>query len=422
LGGEPLRQYLLAEHEALGILTTLDAQRVSVEAANVANHLETTDFGQTSIGQRCISQLRRWAAREHAACAIAAAPEVAATHLRLARTLDPENDGVPLSLNALGAHGITLTQAERDTARDILEAEPRWRAPSEQEALAFEYRNSPVHTPGFCSASRLRRFRLGNARAVLEELLHLYKTAPEQLSQTERLVAIMYIPEDEIFDYVSKSDPEDDDMILFFCLYPQHPQAEALYQQHYATLKTRDALTVLFRNKKSHLRDRTTDKMLSFFLRDNTFGYGLYYLNALLKEDKLDEAATFVNSFNVRERLAKTPVLHELLYSSVLDALEPVAPAQARTLCQTWLRSNPKQSQLWTHLLSAKDLTPEALRPDIEACLIHYPLHPVATQRYAELLEQEFGVDIANRYRTAIQKAINAGSCIQKDTHAHRRF
>jgi hypothetical protein len=31
-------------------------------------------------------------------------------------------------------------------------------------------------------------------------------------------------------------------------------------------------------------------------------------------------------------------------------------------------------------------------------------------------------VEVANRYRDAVKKATEEGSCLQKDTHAHRRL
>ena len=73
---------------------------------------------------------------------------------------DPENPSIPLSLAALEHEGVAITQAERNAARDVLEARPELRQPSEHTALLFEHRYGPVRAPGFCSASRLRRFQL----------------------------------------------------------------------------------------------------------------------------------------------------------------------------------------------------------------------------------------------------------------------
>lgn len=422
LGGEPLRQYLLTEKNTLGILTHLDAQTTAVEAARAARLLSDTPVGSTTIGKRCVTQLNRLAAREHAACAIRTEPEIAVTHLRLARTLDPENPGIKLSLAALKEQMIAITQEELDAARDVLEAEPRWKAPSEHDALTFEYRYGPVQTQGFCSASRLRRLRLGNAPAVLEEILHLYRHVPKLLSKSEHLIAMLNLPEAEAAIAAEKSDPECAEMELFFCLYPDNPISTELYQRHAASLRGRDALTVLFRNRVSHLRDRTSDKMLAFFSRDGVFAYALYYVNALLAADQMETAIAFAGGFNVRERLAKTPALIEELCCRVLDKLEESAPAHARVVCQGWLRSNPRQHRLWTHLLNNPSSSAEQNRIDIETCLLYYPLHPIATHLYAALLEEELGPEAAARYRNAIQQATATGSCIQKDGHAHSRL
>ncbi|MBQ9694607.1 MAG: hypothetical protein IJV69_07615 [Kiritimatiellae bacterium] len=422
LGGDSLRQYLLANQETYGILTRWDARVASVELARAARLLAETPVATTVVGQHCITQLNRLAAREHAICAIQSTPEVAVTHLRLARTLDPGNPGVCLSLAALENLGISVTQAERDDARDILEATPIWRAPSEEAALIFEYRYGPVTTQAFCSASRLRRFHLGDAPAVLEEILHLYRTAPAQLSSTEHLIAILHLPEAEAAERVATTNPECSDMELFFCLYPDNPVSEQLYSQYGSSMKGKDALTVLFRNRTSHLRDRTADKMLAFFLRDGTFAYALYHLNALLKENRLEDAVLFAESFNVRERLARTPTLIEELRYRTLVKLSASAPERARDVCQGWLRSNPKQYRLWSLLLSNENLTVAQKRADIEACLLYYPLHPIASRLYADILENDLGTEVAERYRNAIQTATEAGACIQKDAHAHSRF
>ena len=422
LGGEPLRQYLLTDRNTHGILTHWDAQLAAVELARAARLLAESPVGTTAIGQRCIAQLSRLAAREHATCAIRTEPEIAVTHLRLARTLDPENLGVKLSLAALKEQNISITQEELDAARDILEAQPQWRAPSDHAALQFECRYGPVQTQGFCSASRLRRLRLGNAPAVLEEILYLYRRAPKLLSKSEQLIAMLHLPEAEAALAAEQCDPESPELELFLCLYPDNPKAVELYQRHHTTLKTRDALTVLFRNRVSHLRDRTADKMLAFFSRDSVFAYALYYVNALLAADQMDTAIAFAGGFNVRERLAKTPALIEELCCRVLDKLETTAPAHARVVCQGWLRSNPYQHRLWSHLLNNPADNAEQNRIDIEACLLYYPLHPIATRLYAALLEEELGPEAATRYRNAIQQATSAGSCIQKDGHAHSRL
>lgn len=422
IGAEPLRQYLLSADEDLGIIRTLPPQETAFTAAQIAETLTTTEFGQTPIGKRSITWMKALAAREHAACAISAEPEAAATHLRLARTLDPENPGVPLSLVALAMQGISITQDERNAARDIVEAKPSLRAPNETEALLFEYRYGPVCAPGFCSASRLRRFHLGNATTTLQEILQLYRTAPDQLSTTEKLVAVLHLPADEVAQLLADRGPEHGDMELFFCLYPDHPATESLHQKHRFHFSRNDALNTLFRERNSRLRERIPDKMQAFFLRDGTFAYALYYVNALIKAEDLDTAIQFVGGFNVRERLRKTPVLVEDLCYRVLEQLLQRDPARARSVCEKWLRSDARQYRLWKLLLS--DQMPPSADPEaeLEACLRTYPLHPSATARYAELLEKELGAEIATRYREAVKKSTAEGSCLQKDSHAHRRL
>ena len=71
--------------------------------------------------------------------------------------------------------------------------------------------------------------------------------------------------------------------LLFFCLYPDHPATESLHQKHRFHFSRNDALNTLFREKNSRLRERIPDKMQAFFLRDGTFAYALYYVNALIK-------------------------------------------------------------------------------------------------------------------------------------------
>ena len=422
VGVEPLRQYLLATAPELGILKQLPPRKTSTNTAQAAKLLKETTLGETAIGNHCTLLLNQLAAREHAACAIGAEPEAAATHLRLAHALDPENPSIPLSLAALEHEGVAITQAERNAARDVLEARPELRQPSEQTALLFEHRYGPVRAPGFCSASRLRRFQLGNAPAVLAEILALYRTDPSQLSRPERAVAILHLPADEVAQLLAQNTLSETDWELFFCLYPNHPKTDELYQQNKRFFSDNDALYTLFREKNSRLRERIADKMQSFFLRDGTFAYALYYVNALLAENKLEEAVKFVGGFNVRERLAKTPALAQELSCRVLESLIKENPTRARTVCEGWLRSEPRQYRLWTYILS-KDLPPSSdPESEIKTCLRYYPLHPVATARYAEIIEKDLGVEVANRYRDAVKKATEEGSCLQKDTHAHRRL
>lgn len=419
VGSEPLRQYLLANAAQWGIITDLPAQPAATEMARAATLLKATDFGTSHAGKRCIQLLNELAARHHARCAIITEPETAASHLRLARTLNPDNPGIALSLAALEAQGISITEAERDAARDVLEASPALRAPTAQQALTFEYRYGPVTTKGFCSAGRLRRLQLGNAPEVLDELCHLYRTAPETLSTVERWIAILHLPEAEAAERVAQSDPEAGDMELFFCLYPSSPVAEQLYRQHSAALAERDALTVLFRNKHSHLRERTADKMNAFFLRDGVYAYALYYLNALLSENDLTTAIAFAGSFNVQERLKATPALAEDLRYRVLEKMNALQPKRAQDVCEAWLRSDPRQYRLWTFLLRA-DLPPDAREHAAGNCLMHYPLHPLAAEIHARKLEREVGAELANRYRDSVKRATAAASNIKKDTHAHR--
>jgi hypothetical protein len=422
VGAEPLRQYLLVADADLGIIRRLPSQETAHTAAQIAKQFSCTDFGQTTIGRRSILWLNQLAAREHAACAISAEPEAAATHLRLARTLDPENPGIPLSLAALADKGITVTLDEQNAARDILEAKPFLRAPSETEALNFEYVHGPICTKGFCSASRLRRFHLGNAPAVLQDILQLYRTSPDQLSRTEKLIAVLYLPTEEVAELLKDRDPEAGDMELFFCLNPNHPKTAELYEKYHAYFQKNDALNTLFRDKETRMRSRIPDKMLAFFLRDGTFAYALFYVNALLEKNDIETASKFVGGFNVRERLRKTPALIEELCCRVLDHLKKSDPAAARTLCEGWLRSEPRQYRLWTQILNLEASSTFNTEAEIITCLRYYPLHPTATARHAELLEQTLGADIARQYREAVKKSTETDACLQRDSHAHRRF
>lgn len=422
IGAEPLRQYLLVADAELGIIRRLPSQETAHTAAQIAQLFTETEFGQTTIGHRCITWLKQLAAREHAACAISAEPEAAATHLRLARTLDPKNPGIPLSLAALADKGITVTQEERNAARDILEAKPFLRAPSETEALNFEYVHGPICTKGFCSASRLRRFHLGNAPAVLQDIIQLYKTTPDLLSRTEKLIAVLHLPAEEVATLLAERDPDAGDMELFFCLYPELPATATLYEKFKQHLKENDALNTLFRDKETRMRSRIPDKMLAFFLRDGTFAYALYYVNALLDKGDFETAAKFVGGFNVRERLRKTPSLIEELCCRVLIRLKENDPVAARTLCEGWLRSEPRQYRLWAQLLSIDARNITDAEAEVLTCLRYYPLHPIATARYAEILEQELGADLAKQYRDAVKKSTETDACLQKDSHAHRRF
>ncbi len=422
LGPEPLRQYLLVMAPELGIMTQLPPRLTSTNAAKAAKCLHESPFGKTVVGERCVTLLNQMAAREHAACAIGAEPEAAATHLRLARVLDPENKGIPLSLASLQYEGVTVTQQERNDARDVVEARPSLRAPSAAEALAFEYRYGPVRTQGFCSASRLRRLHLGNAPAVLKDIVEIYKETPALLSTTECLVAVLHMPIENLVALWETRTPSEAELQLFFCAYPDAPQTDALYEKYKKLFRTNDALNTLFREKNSRLRERVADKMQSFFLRDGEFAYALYYVNALLADKDLATAVKFVGGFNVRERLAKTPALVEELRCRVLKLLLAEDPAQARVVCEGWLRSEPRQYRIWSMLLS--DEMPKSADPEAElrACLRQYPLHPIATARYAEILEKDLGLEAAKRYRDSVNKATEEGSCLQKDTHAHRRF
>jgi hypothetical protein len=170
------------------------------------------------------------------------------------------------------------------------------------------------------------------------------------------------------------------------------------------------------------MRSRIPDKMLAFFLRDGTFAYALYYVNALLDKGDFDTAAKFVGGFNVRERLRKTPALIEELCCRVLNRLKENDPVAARTLCEGWLRSEPRQYRLWSQLLTIETLNTTDTEAEVITCLRYYPLHPIATARYAEILEQDLGATVAKQYRDAVKQSTETDACLQKDSHAHRRF
>ncbi len=413
IGPEPLHVYLQNTPCEGVVFLEHTLPNAAVETlGEVAAKLEATNLGTIPMGQRIIKELRTQAARallNHAATL--AEPEDVLDHTRRAFALDPENPAAALSLDALGA--LPSTPDNPSAALLLQERFPWLLKPIPSRAAAYELLHGTVNTPAFHAARRLNTLCRVDYDAAFQAILE----APSaQSARTERLLMLCKLPEADIYKRLTERAITLDEVVAYLCAYPLTERAKAFYADHRKALRKHDCLTMLYDDKLRSSGRRPSEKVLAFFLRDGHFPYALFYVNLLLQEGKLEEAARFVSGFNLSERLADAPALSEALRMRVLEALTRQNPQAALETARTWLRADPWQPTLWTLLIS----NPAQTNPieDVQHCLANFPLHPEASQRFAQALRTEQGDAAAERYLAATARARRV--LFAKEPHANR--
>ena len=394
----PWRSYLFK-----GTLPVADPEQL----AALADWAAQTPFGGTFVGKRTIADMRARAARAAVERAYALPPLEAAKLLRQAVGWDPENKSAPLSLAALAAEEIRITDEECLRAVQIEEREPWILEPPTARAAVFEAHYGPVRNDAFRAAGRLRRLLQEDRERMIAGLCDVYRHAPDLLSPRERVIALLSLPEAEAGDLLSTGAPTVDDLELYLFAYPLSERSQSLYKRHQAQLGKHEALAQLYRTRYGLSRERMGERILSFFSRDGRFAYALFHTDELLGRGELDEAERFVTGFAVQERLADRPCQGEALRARVLEKRAASDPAAALATAREWLAKDPAQPTLWTLLLES----PAQVRgsaefvADLHHCLGAYPLHAVAGELFARDLAARFGDDAATRWREAMRRA-----------------
>lgn len=405
LGGDPLLQYLRFSDWGAEVVTGSLAVTRAAQVEAIAARVAATDFGETVVGERLVRTLSRRAAATYAAQALRMPDAQAAELLQRAKTLDPENPGILLSLGALTETGYPVSQADALLALKTVEENPWLRAPTLAQAHAFEQQYGPVRSEVFRAAKRLRDF-LENPEENVAAIAEAYRAAPDRLSDRERVIALLSLGEEEILSGFEGREPSRTEIEAYLCFYLRTERAMACYKRYEALLKENDALSVLYRNRGRIAADRLHEKAYAFFARDGYFPYAYVYLLGLLRSDDPTEAAAFVSGFSFRDHLRERPCLAEELRVRVLKRIEASDPSRAVTLARDWLQKEPLQPRLWTFLLNRDSaLEPELLAADVRAALRHYPLHPLASTAFAAELTRLHGPDAAARWTQSVVRA-----------------
>lgn len=398
VGGAPLMQYLRFSDWGKEVLCGSPAATHAAQVEAVASRVAVTSFGRTVVGKRFVRALSRRAAVAYAAQAFNCPDAEAEPLLRRAKTLDPENLGVLLSLGALAESGRPADRTDTLAAIDTVEKNPWLRAPTVAQAEAFELRYGPVRSETFRAAKRLRKF-LENPEDNVAAVVEAYRTAPERLSGREQLIALLNLTEPEILAGFEGRDPSRAEIEAYLCFHLRTERAQEYYKRCELLLKDNDALSVLYRNRGRLSSDRLHEKAYAFFSRDGYFPYAYVYLVGLLQTDDLTEAIRFVSGFSFREALAEQPCLAEDLRIRVLNFTGKTNLPQAMTLARDWLHKEPLQPRIWSFLLAhSAEQGSEACRADVRACLRHYPLHPAASDAFAADLRTRHGEEAARRW------------------------
>lgn len=402
LGGAPFQRFLLSTDTAGRFREgpPLGDDAAAVEA--VAAQVEASPFGWTGPGRRFVGELRAAASRGWAILAQGAAPKEAAGLLRHALALNPENAGAALSLAALAAAPeAAVTAEERRAARRLGEDDPWLLAPTPAQAEAFERAFGPVGTVGFRAARRLRALEGERREETLAEIVRLYREDPRELSQQERLIALLRLPQAEAATLLERGESTDEDVAFFLCAYPWSDAANALFARYEARLMSDrelgGCLSMLYHNLSHRSRAQRLNDLGAYFIRQGRFVYAYVYLRQLIEAGREREALRFVSDFAFGDRLASSPYLMEALRVRALEAAAEADPAQALAAARTWLIANPAQSAVWGFVLR-RDPTER----DVRDCLRAFPAHPVAVRLFGEALRGRAGDAAAERWLGAM--------------------
>lgn len=375
-------------------------------ASLATDWLGSSAFGTTPIGRALARSILMRAARWEARNALSLPPIEAASHLRRAAVWAPENIGIALSVAALEQEQLSVSEEERFKAIQATERTPWLMAPTPDQARTFEAANGPVRTAAFRAANRMWRLLQDDRDRIIQELCARYQQNPAQLSDRERTIALLSLPEETVEALLRTGAPTLSELEVFLCAYPKTERSMALYTQYRDLLADNDALRQLYQPRRGTLATQQAERMQSFFSRDGHFAYALFYVNHLLEKGELSAAATFVSGFTLEERMAEKPCLIEYLRAKVMTALLAQDPADATETLRAWLRSNPNQPTLWTLLLQADaEQTSPALAQDVTDCLQVYPFHRLAATAFAETLRTDLGDAAAAAWLEAVERA-----------------
>ena len=375
-------------------------------ASLVTDWLGNDTFGTTPIGRRLAHSILMRAARWEARDALTLPPIEAAIHLRRAAVWAPDNMGIALSVAELEKEDLAVSEEERFKAIQAIERNPWLMAPTPAQARSFEVANGPVRTATFRAANRMWSLLQGDRDRIIQELCQRYQQNPAQLSDRERTIALLSLPEETVEALLRTGAPTLSELEVFLCAYPKTERSMALYTQYRDLLADNDALRQLYQPRRGTLATQQAERMQSFFSRDGHFAYALFYVNHLLEKGELSAAATFVSGFTLEERMAEKPCLIEYLRAKVMTALLAQDPADATETLRAWLRSNPSQPTLWTLLLQADaEQTSPALAQDVTDCLQVYPFHRLAATAFAETLRTDLGDAAAAAWLEAVERA-----------------
>ena len=402
LGPAALRRWLLAAESDAFRAGPLPPEAAEAAEA-VAAHIAATRYGRTPAGRRTARGLRALAARLLAIQALSEPGAEAASLLRHAITLDPENNGLRLGLGALdGTPGADVSKEERWAAIAVAEARPWLRHPTAAQAQAFERAFGPVRTDAFASARRLAALQTDARAATLRAILTQYRKDPGPQSEQERLIALSLLGKDEAAALLNaRKAPSEAELELFLCAWPWTPEANALYAKHADRLAKNACLSMLYTNRLRDVRQRQAEQVGAYFMRDGRYAYALFHLNHLLAAGDLNEALGFVGGFTAERAFAEAPFLLEGLRLRALACLADDAPDAALRQAHDWLIANPAQPDLWGFLLGlTRD--PEALDAAVRDCLALFPGHPLALRLRARALRPVLGEEGARRWRETL--------------------
>lgn len=412
VGVEPLRVYLAHAPATDGaFLEGPLPNAVAATFGEVAERLGATAFGATPLGRRTVRELRAEAARAAVEQSVGLPVREAAQALRRALALNPDNVSAALGLEVLEP---SVPDPNNPSAALLAQERHPWlRVPPPARVRDFEAAHGRVQTPAFASARRLWALSHIDREAALADIL----AQPfGRLTPQERLLALLNLSEEEAGKRLEGGAPTEEALAFYLCAYPLTERSKALFAKHREALRKCDALALLYGGKPQALGRRTTDKMLSFFLRDGAFAYARFHVEDLLRQGEMEEALAFVSGFNVAERLASAPALAEALRARVLEEQTRQDPQTALATARAWVASNPWQPSLWSLLLTNPAQT-DGAAADARQCLAFFPLHPEASRRFAETLRATHGA-AADRYLEAVARARRALTA--KDSHAHR--
>ncbi len=421
-GSAALSAYLLARFTDEMTVGPLPVESLEqMEAARES--LEKSSFAETPVGHELLIALRAQIARAYVIAAYGKETTAAAADLRRAYALDPENISAIVSLDAMSDEEyLPISEEERLAAADLIEHDVYLRAPSHNSARLLAFKYGPVRSEKFRAALRLHRLLNVDLKSMLARLHATYLENPKALSERERVLAVLTLPEADVGQRLLQGEPLASEVMVYLCAYPKGQLADALWEKYHATLLEDDkGLRFLRQTMADGTRRQVFNRAHTFFQDTKDFGYALFYVQELLIDGHIEEAQDFVSGFKVQEYLGATPCLAEILRALVAQALIARDAEKARTILQVWLNANPNQILLWDLHLTNSALTehPTLRQTEVLRCLQVFPFHRIASQWLADQLRTTAGEEAALRYLEAVNTA-RENALNDEGSYAHR--